>query len=198
METPNKTSRQLQAERTKLKIFDAAMRLLEIKEFDSITVRDIIKEADVSTGSFYNSYPSKLDVFYETYRISDDYFEEKVRPALTEESATDRIRHFFREYASYNSEVSLFALTKVLYNPNNTNFHRSGGGMRMLLTECVNYGLERGEFSSKHTADEICRFLMVCIRGLVYDWCTCNGEYDLEEKMKIYVDALLLPFEKVR
>ena len=35
---------------------------------------------------------------------------------------------------------------------------------------------------------------MVCIRGLVYDWCICDGGYDLKEKMEMYVDALLMPF----
>ena len=44
------------------------------------------------------------------------------------------------------------------------------------------------------TAEEIENFLMVCIRGLVYDWCICDGGYDLKEKMKMYVDALLMPF----
>lgn len=195
MEHTAKTTRQMQAEQTKLQIFAAATRLLEIKEFDSITVRDIVQEAHVSVGSFYNAYPSKLDVFYETYQIADDYFESNVRPNLTEPAAADRIRHFFREYAAYNSDISLFALTKVLYNSNNSCFHRSGStGMRQLLTECVQYGLDRGEFASGHTAEEICNFLMVCIRGLVYDWCTCDGSYDLGAKMKLYVDALLLPF----
>lgn len=195
MEHLQKTARQIQAEQTKLQIFEAAMRLLEVKEFDTITVRDIVQEARVSVGSFYNAYPSKLDVFYETYQIADRYFEQNVRPRLTEDSAAERIRHFFREYALYNSEISLFALTKVLYNSNNACFHRnSSGGMVQLLTECIQHGLDRGEFASSHTAGEIENFLMVCIRGLVYDWCTCDGGYDLGEKMDVYVNALLLPF----
>lgn len=195
MDHPQKTSRQLQAEQTKLQIFEAAMRLLETKEFDTITVRDIVQEAHVSVGSFYNAYPSKLDVFYETYQVADRYFARYVRPRLTEDSAVARIRHFFREYAAYNSDVSLFALTKVLYNPDNACFHRSSGsGMTQLLTECIQFGLDRGELSSPHTAAEIENFLMVCIRGLVYDWCTCDGSYDLKERMALYTDTLLLPF----
>lgn len=195
MEQLQKTSRQIQAEQTKLEIFEAAMRLLENQEFETITVRDIVREAHVSVGSFYNAYPSKLDVFYETYQIADNYFEQNVRPRLTEDTAVERVRHFFREYAAYNSEISLFALTKVLYNSDNPCFHRSSGrGMAQLLTECIQYGLDRGEFSSRHTAAEIENFLMVCVRGLVYDWCTWDGSYDLKEKMALYVDTLLLPF----
>ena len=195
MEHLQKTARQIQEEQTKLQIFEAAMRLLEEQDFETITVRDIVQEAHVSVGSFYNAYHSKLDVFYETYQVADNYFEQRVRPQLTEEDAVERIRHFFREYAVYNSEISLFALTKVLYNSDNACFHReSGSGMVQLLTECIQYGLDRGELASGHTAEEIENFLMVCIRGLVYDWCICDGGYDLKEKMKMYVDALLMPF----
>lgn len=170
MEHLQKTARQIQAEQTKLQIFEAAMRLLEVQDFETITVRDIVQEAHVSVGSFYNAYPSKLDVFYETYQVADNYFEQRVRPQLTEEDAVERIRHFFREYAVYNSDISLFALTKVLYNSDNACFHReNGSGMVQLLTECIQYGLDRGELASGHTAEEIENFLMVCIRGLVYD-----------------------------
>ena len=168
-------TRQIQAEQTKLQIFEAAMRLLEVQDFETITVRDIVQEAHVSVGSFYNAYPSKLDVFYETYQVADNYFEQRVRPQLTEEDAVERIRHFFREYAVYNSDISLFALTKVLYNSDNACFHReNGSGMVQLLTECIQYGLDRGELASGHTAEEIENFL--------------------KEKMKMYVDALLMPF----
>ena len=54
MEHLQKTARQIQAEQTKLQIFEAAMRLLEVQDFETITVRDIVQEAHVSVGSFYN------------------------------------------------------------------------------------------------------------------------------------------------
>lgn len=94
----------------------------------------------------------------------------------------------------YNSDISLFALTKVLYNSDTPASTGRTARHGALLTECIQYGLDRGELASGHTAEEIENFLMVCIRGLVYDWCICDGGYDLKEKMKMYVDALLMPF----
>ena len=52
------------------------------------------------------------DVFYETYQVADNYFEQRVRPQLTEEDAVERIRHFFREYAVYN--LSLIHISPVV------------------------------------------------------------------------------------
>ena len=69
-----KTRRQLQAEQTKDKLFEAAVSLLAEKDFEQITIRDIVAKAHVSIGTFYNYYSTKMEVFYETYRVADHYF----------------------------------------------------------------------------------------------------------------------------
>ena len=197
MENMQKTSRQLQAEKTKLEIFQAAMRLLEKKDFDSITVRDIIQEAHVSVGSFYNAYPSKLDVFYETYHIADEYFEEVVHPQLTQERAEERLMLFFREYALYSSTANIFALTKVIYNPNNTFFLRKkDSGMLSILNELVSYAQTTGLFGTEESPEEMARFFMICIRGVVYDWCISDGSYDLVARVDDYFPKLLRAYKR--
>ena len=188
----HKTARQMQAEQTKLEIFNAAMRLLETQDFNSITVRDIVREANVSIGSFYNSYRTKLDVFYETYQIADNYFESIVRPNLSQSTAYKKIQFFFEQYAIYNGELTPFALTKVLYNSDNTCFHRpSKHGIFSVLKELINQAKDCGEFQTDQDADAIAQFLLICIRGVVYDWCICDGAYNLTARVNDYVSYLL-------
>ena len=55
MEHLQKTARQIQAEQTKLQIFEAAMRLLEEQDFETITVRDIVKDLPPLYEAFYAS-----------------------------------------------------------------------------------------------------------------------------------------------
>ena len=50
MEHLQKTARQIQAEQTKLQIFEAAMRLLEEQDFETITVRDIVQQPPGALG----------------------------------------------------------------------------------------------------------------------------------------------------
>lgn len=191
-----KTSRQLQAEQTKRALFDAAMRLLEQQSFDSITVRDIVREAGVSIGSFYNYYHSKLEVFYETYRFADDYFENSVRPALVQNSIEEKIRYFFYEYAAYSCEYNSFELTRVRYNPDNTCFHREGTrGMLPILTELLQQAKDCGAITCEDSAREMADFFMVCMRGVVYDWCISGGAYDLKERVDRYVCRLLKSYK---
>lgn len=190
----NKKSRKQQAEETKRHIFDVAFDLLNQRDFENIKVRDIVEAAQVSVGTFYNYYTTKLDVFYETYRLADEYFEGTVAPRLTQETVRERLLCFFDEYARYSSEISDLSLTKLLFNANNKCFDRPGDqGMRRVLEEQVQRGLESGELRGREGEDAgvISEFLMIATRGLVYNWCTRDGSYSLMEAMESFVSRLL-------
>lgn len=195
MEAPDlttKTRRQLQTEQTKDRLFEAAVSLLEEKDFEQITIRDIVARAHVSIGTFYNYYTTKMGVFYETYRVADHYFSETVTPMLTQATTCERIKFFFQQYAHYCSELTDMKMTRLLYNPDNPWFNRdSSQGMVGLLTWLLQDGLERGELTGTDSADEIASYLMIAVRGLVYHWCTTNGSYDLKLATEKFVNRLL-------
>lgn len=187
-----RTRRQVQAEETKSKLFDAAMRLLDKKDFDSITIRDIVREAEVSIGTFYNYYETKRDVFFETYEIADNYFQNKVYPELMNAPVEERIPLFFDAYSDYNCLVTPLALTKIIYHPDNKNFHRARDyGMLPILVELIDQYKSQSIFHTPDPSQNIANFFMVCLRGVVYDWCTCDGSYDLRETVRQYSKKLL-------
>lgn len=190
-----KRTRCQQADDTKRHLFEVAFDLLQRKGYEDIKVRDIVEEAQVSIGTFYNYYTTKLDVFYETYQLADDYFEEVVAPMLTQPTARERVVAFFNEYARYSSEITDLSLTKVLYNSGNKCFRRqSPQGIHRVLKSQVQWGLDLGEFHCPGGVDELENFLFVAARGLVYDWCTQDGSFSLCEAMIPYVERLLIPF----
>lgn len=187
-----KKSRKDQAEETKLLIFNAALKLLDEIGFEKITVRDIVRAANVSVGLFYYYYSSKLDVFYETYHLADQYFENTVAPQLTQESACQRILCFFDHYASYCCDITSIALTSILFNSSNKCFIRKNSiGILRILPELMAYGQTIEEFSKEASPEEMARFFMVSVRGLVYDWCIHDGSYDLHAAIRLHVEKLL-------
>lgn len=191
----DKTSRQLQAEKTKLHLFNCALELLDTQGFETITVRDIVKRANVSVGCFYSYYTSKLDVYYETYALADEYFETTVFPAVEALSFEEAIYLYFDYYAAYSSEITGLALSKVLYNSRNTCFERKREtGMTRVLTHIIRQGLAEGCIISGDSAEQICHFLMIAVRGLMYNWCTHDGDYDVRKAMREYVSRLLMAF----
>lgn len=192
-----KKTRRQQARETKEHIFNTALRLLNERGFEDIKVRDIVEAAQVSIGSFYNYYSTKLDVFYETYQLADEYFVQTVAPSLIQDSARARILQFFDEYARYSSELTDISLTKILYNSDNTCFNRvTESGMRQVLEAQVQYGLDRGELAGGETAQEIAGFLLIAARGLVYNWCTRDGDYPLRPAMARFAARLLRGYEE--
>lgn len=191
---PVKFKCRVKSQQTKLNIFNAAVELLSEMDFDEITIRDIVRRAHVSVGTFYNYYATKMEVFYETYQVADHYFNETVAQRLTQPTATERVFCFFDHYARYSSELTDMKMTRLLYNPDNPWFNRDPtGGMVGVLIDVLQGGLDSGEFSG-HGADagELADYLMICVRGLIYNWCTKNGGYDLHAATKKLVERLMV------
>ena len=192
---PEKGKRQLQAEQTKDKLFYAADALLAEKDYEDITIRDIISKADVSIGTFYHYFKTKLDVFYETYRVADHYFAEVVAPQLTQPTVREQILAFFDYYAHYSSDQTQPRLVYLLYNARNPHFNRDPHhGMTGVLIAVVQRGLDSGQIRSTDTAEQIATFLMVTSRGLVYNWVTMDRSYDLPGRMRWYLERLLMAY----
>lgn len=189
-------TRKEQAEKTKKALFESALMLLEQQDYETIKVRDIVRAANVSIGSFYNYYTTKLDVYYETYVLADRFFEETVAPLLTQPTLRERLLFFFDYYARYSSEITSIKLTKLLYNSENKCFNRrSEIGMRPVLIRTLQWGIEQGALrQGSDTAEEIASFLMNAVHGLVYGWCIEDGAFDLRQAMAHYVDTLLRCF----
>jgi len=191
MANKEKLTRKEQANQTRERLFNAAYSLLSESEFEKITVQDIVKRAGVSIGTFYLYYPSKLDVFYQTYSIADAYFIEHVAPLLETGSTFEKLLLFFNQYAVYNTEFTSLKLTKLLYNSDNKCFLRNdNSGMLSLLSDIIIVGHASGELDQSMTTDEIFHFLMNAVRGLIYNWCISNGSYDLCTSMHAFVKRL--------
>lgn len=195
MQRENMTRKE-QAEKTKKALFESALMLLEQQDYETIKVRDIVRAANVSIGSFYNYYTTKLDVYYETYVLADRFFEETVAPQLTQPTLRERLLFFFDYYARYSSDITSIKLTKLLYNSENKCFNRrSEIGMRPVLIRTLQWGIEQGALrQGSDTAEEIASFLMNAVHGLVYGWCIEDGAFDLRQAMARYVDTLLRCF----
>ena len=186
-----KLTRREQAEQTRHHIFRCALELLEERDFEDIKIKEIVAAANVSVGSFYNYFHSKLDVYCESFELVDKFFAVTVAEKLTQPTARERILCFFDEYARYCDELTGIKLTRLLFTVNNPLFERQvPEGIYSVLLRQVRFGQERGELQPL-SAELTVQYLLISARGLVYNWCTRNGDYDLREIMGKYVSRLL-------
>jgi len=188
------TNRQLQAQKTKNKLYKISIELLEKQGYEKLKIEDICKKAGVSVGSFYNYFNSKNDILAEVYKRADHYFENEVKNNLTRVNSLDKVIEFFDHYGKYNDLVGI-DIMKQLYNSNNKIFPQKGRFMQTLLQEIILEGQNKNEILSDMTPEEICDYLFIAARGVVYDWCLHDDTYDIKESMHNYISLLINIFK---
>ncbi|WP_024872004.1 TetR/AcrR family transcriptional regulator [Tolumonas lignilytica] len=186
-------SRKQQALETKIRIYQAAVALMEKNNYQSITIEDISKKAGVSVGAFYHYFKSKNDIFFEIYLEADRYFEEYVASALTAPSGCSRVLEYFSHYARYCLNVG-FDTVKSLYNTDNKLFVKYERFMLSLLQQIIIEAQNHQLMTTEQSAAQIAECLLIAARGVIFDWCLHDGQYDLESAMQQYIKRLLSTF----
>jgi TetR/AcrR family transcriptional regulator, fatty acid metabolism regulator protein len=187
------TNRQIQALNTKNKIYSTTFELIKSQGLQNVTVEAICRNANVSVGSFYNSYKSKNDILIDIYRRADDYFLNTIEKALQEGSFPDRILLFFDYYAKYNMSNGL-DFVKKFYSTENKLFIKDGRHMPAVLQNIIEEGQKSGKISTKMTSEKIAEYLFIAARGVCFDWCLHDGQYDLDKLMADYIKNLITIF----
>lgn len=190
MTIKKQTKRQIQAQQTKDYVYNIAIHLFESKGFENITVSEICKQANVSTGTFYNVFKSKYEILNRIFELADIYFTDIVQPEIINLPYQEAILKYFDYYADYTLDRG-FSFTQQLYNVKNNLFAKDNRIMLIILKDVIENAKNKNELNSDLSSDEILQFLFVCIRGLVYDWCLREGKFDLKSRIHDYVKRLI-------
>lgn len=169
------------SELTKEIVYNAALELMEEKGYQSATIRDICKRADVSVGTFYSYFNSKSDIIREIYLSGDKFFLESVAPELEGKSCSEQLRLFVRYYAQVNEETGL-DIVKVLFNPDNEWF-RQTRPMQSVLEGIISTGQTSGELRTNWKPEQLVDYIFDLLRGVCFDWCIYDGGFDLQSRM---------------
>lgn len=62
--------------------------------------------------------------------------------------------------------------------------------MKLLLEKIVSEGIANGDLQSELSAEETAEYYLLLARGIIYDWCLHDGEYELVGKMSKYIQLL--------
>jgi AcrR family transcriptional regulator len=190
------TNRKIQAINTKNKIYQVAIELMDKKGYENIKIEDVCKNAGVSVGSFYNYFNSKSDILSEIFKKADEYFENEVINNLKSSNTLEMIVEFFTYYGKYNEIVGVDTM-KQLYKFNNKLFIAKGRYMQSSLKEIIISGQNKGEIVINMTANEISEYLFIVARGIAYDWCLHDGEYNMEQYIHDYFNRYIVIFKNL-
>ena len=188
----NLTKRKLQSLESRKKIFEVAIRLIKDRGFDKVTIEEICSEAKVSKGLFYNYFSSKDQIVVEQFLEIDKYYKEIVENDLNNYSGIEKLLEFVKlqlKYGQYRMGKDLMRnVYRSLIMTSKTG-HIVLDDSRFLytfLTDTIKEAQKMKELPRNLDANEIGDSIAVLMRGLFYNWCLYERDFNLEKMgMKI-------------
>lgn len=169
---------------TRGRIVTAAWELFYRQGYEKTTVGEIIAASGTSRGSFYHYFDGKDALLSSLSYLFDDKYEELMETLDTEQNAFDILMYLNRElFDMIERTVPVELLAQMYATQLTTKWEKHLLDRDRLyyriLRQIARQGQERGELSSSLSTGEIVKAYALCERGLLYDWCICDGEYSL-------------------
>ena len=178
---------------TKGKIVSAAWQLFYRQGYDDTTIDEIVEASGTSRGSFYHYFEGKDALLSSLSYLFDEKYEELTETMDMSLSPIDKLIFLNQElFGMIENTVSVDLLCQLfssqlvtkgerhLLNTNRTYYK--------LLRQITIEGQEQGCFRETLSVNDITKAYAMFERGLMYDWCLCNGDYSLCQ-----YSAMMLP-----
>ena len=177
---------------TKKKIVSAAWRLFYEQGYEDTTVDDIVEESGTSKGSFYHYFEGKDALLSSLSFLFDEKYEELMPTIDPQLHTVDKLLYLNRElFGMIENTVSLELLARLFSTQLITKGERylldHNRVYYKVLRGLISEGQQRGEIRSDLTVNEISKLYALAERGIMYDWCICNGDYSL----KAYAERMM-------
>ena len=191
--------RQIRAVETRKRIVAAAKKLISENGFENVSIEDIAKEAEVSTGSFYTYFKKKEDVVEELNQ-SNFYRLAEITNEIVDKDLNDRLKYYCREFLAEIERVGIEICRQWIRNniapvemeiseKKTTKYQHDYLAMKSILAE----GIRRGELSADAPVDELALFLNAQLYGLMVAWCMTDASVVGSDKTDAFYETVLKP-----
>lgn len=190
-------SRKLQAQRTKERIYQSALRLIEEVGYANASVAGITQAAGVSTGSFYTYFSSKEDILLHTFVKSSEIYQ-KAYSSVTGLPFPENLYHFIQ--LSYfgldqrGKEVMYGVVTNSLAPDFKAAISDQSRGFYQFIRLLIQQGLDEKKLSPLHDSDTYVQLLFTILTGVEFTWCVNDYQENLSVKAENAVKALMHGF----
>lgn len=181
---------------TKGRIISAAWKLFYEQGYDDTTVEEIIAESQTSRGSFYHYFDGKDALLSSLSYLFDEKYEELIAVMDPEMDSFDKLMFLNRElFGMIENQISLDLLARLFSSQLITRGERHlldhNRAYYKILRQIISEGQRRGELRTDMSVNEISKLYAMCERGIMYDWCICNGEYSIRKYASTAMPAFM-------
>jgi hypothetical protein len=169
---------------TKGKIVSAAWKLFYKQGYDYTTIDEIVEASGTSKGSFYRYFDSKDALLSSLSYLFDEKYEELMETMVPTLSPIDKLILMNRElFLMIENTVSVSLLSMLfstqLITKGERHLLEPDRVYYQLLRQITIEGQQQGIFKDELSINDITKAYAMFERGLMYDWCLCNGNYSL-------------------
>lgn len=196
----------INAQKTRQRIIDCALKLFAEKGYKNVTVDEIIEKANSSKGAFYNHFPSKDLLIYEIIKFKDAMYVEWSKEMNALDSAAAKLKLFSHNLFSMNSttpDLSPMLLTMEINNPQISDlFLDKDRYIFKLLNPIFEEGKSSGEIKSRLSTDELTRYFLTITTGVLSQWCIHKCSFDIvsfgDPLVEIFINGLVSGYGAVK
>ena len=191
--------RQARAAETRKRIVAAAKKLITENGFENVSIEEIAKEAEVSTGSFYTYFKKKEDVIEELNQLSF-YRLAEITNEMKDKGLDDRLKYYCRQFLAEIERVGIEICRQWIRNnitPVNmeisgketTKYNHDYLAMKSLLEE----GIRRGELTVDTPVDEMAFYINTQLYGLMVAWCMTDASVVGSDRTDAFWETVMKP-----
>ena len=186
---------------TKGKIVSAAWQLFYQQGYDDTTIEEIVEVSGTSKGSFYHYFEGKDALLSSLSYLFDEKYEELMETMDPDFSPVDKLIYLNKElFLMIENTVSIDLLCQLFSSQLITKGERhlldSSRTYYKLLRQITIEGQQKGYFRDDISINDITKAYAMFERGLMYDWCICNGNYSLCQYSQSMMPLFLKSFCK--
>lgn len=186
---------------TKGKIVSAAWQLFYEQGYDDTTIEEIVEVSGTSKGSFYHYFEGKDALLSSLSYLFDEKYEELMETMDQNLSPVDKLIYLNQElFLMIENTVSIDLLCQLFSSQLITKGERhlldSSRTYYKLLRQITVDGQQKGYFREDLSINDITKAYAMFERGLMYDWCICNGNYSLCQYASTMMPLFLKSFCK--
>ena len=189
------------AKNTREKIIKTAWKLFYEEGFAETTIHDIIREADISKGTFYYYFNSKDDLLSTLSEVLDREYERLEGEEPEGLSCFDKLIWLNYEVHSFMEKNMDYRLLSYLYSAQivkesfSALLNRNRYYYRY-IEKIMEHGQKSGELTDEMSVSEMVRYFSMGERALVTEWCMNNGSFSLGEFSKRIFPKLMQGLKK--
>ena len=179
--------RKEQARQTEQAILQTALELFRAKSFDKVSVRDICRQAGITTGAFYHHFRSKEELLSYGFAPLDRHMEQALA-CHEDDSPQQRLWRILSTYALFIQdlgwELAARYYQRRLDAPDNASSMDPTRYTLRAMAQCLEQAQRQGLLPAGVSVPWTADFFFRHFRGVVVDWILHQGGYPLLPKLE--------------